>query len=104
MIILLATNIQSFVIVNNVGRVEKTGASRCSGAHFLRHVQAPVLNSLKSSQQDEDGTITTGNTEEEERQKGISEKSDEPDYPLDIPSPFLLGSSMLLAIASTGEC
>ena len=97
LIILIVRNTQSFAVVNNIGRFESTSASKCSSTHLLRNVDARVFRSLKSSQQDEDGVITTGTGEE----KGTQEP--EPEYPLDLPSPILLGSSMVIAIASTGE-
>ena len=34
--------------------------------------------------------------------KAVEEES--PSYPLDVPSPILLASSMVIAIASTGTC
>ena len=58
---------------------------------------------LQSTQNDENQAELSGMEEVEVRQGLKSDKMEGSGFPLDVPSPLLLGSSMVLAIASTGE-
>lgn len=76
--------------------------SRRKCATFLAPRAPDRTTAFRLHEQSEDSSVESSSGESNPSASAPEEVGDEQPYPLDIPSPILLGSSVLLAIVGTG--